>query len=78
MKLLWPEEYRLHFSAFVRPLLTIKQNFTEKKKKLEQKGERSQDIGKKRVLSSPGPAVYLSRGEIKRRNSLPSSLLIMP
>ena len=77
MKLLWPEEERLHFSAFVRPLLTIKQNFKGKKKK-EQKVERSQDIGKERVLSSLGPAVYLSRGEIKRRNSLPSSLLIMP
>jgi len=77
MKLLWPEEERLHFSAFVRPLLTIKQNFKGKKKK-EQKEERSQDIGKERVLSSLGPAVYLSRGEIKRRNSLPSSLLIMP
>ena len=33
MKLLWPEEERLHFSAFVRPLLTIKQNFKGKKKR---------------------------------------------
>lgn len=59
----------------MRPLLAIGQNFTEKEEGTErEERKRSRDIGEERVLSSLGPTVYLSRGKMKRRNSLPSSL----
>lgn len=58
----------MNFGAFVRPLLTIGQNFTQKK--LEHKEEIKklrQEAGNREVKNpSLGPAVYLFREKMKK------------
>lgn len=67
MKLLWPEEERLHFSAFVRPLLTIKQNFKGKKKKGAERRKKPRHRERKSSFFFGACCLFIQRGDKKEK-----------